>query len=110
MRDGICRSADMGRRVPPYLCEQMRQVLSTLPPREEMILRTHFGIGRRAAALDELSRQFSLTCEHLRRIEMEALRKVRERPRSLYPRATYANEPRRRLPASQGPQSNTRKP
>ncbi len=37
--------------------------LNTSPPREEMILRLRFGIGQRAGALEELSRQFSLTRE-----------------------------------------------
>jgi DNA-directed RNA polymerase specialized sigma subunit len=84
MTDAIHRSAEMDKRVPVYLGEQMRKVLSTLPPREEMILRMRFGIGRRAGQLGDLSRQFSLTRKRIRQIEMEALRKLREKTRCFY--------------------------
>ena len=39
---------------------------------------------------EELSRQFSLTRELLRQIEVQALRKVRERTRSVYSREHYS--------------------
>jgi RNA polymerase primary sigma factor len=84
MRNPIHRSAEMGRIVPAYLGEQMRKVFSTLSPREEMILRMRFGIGRRAGRLGELSREFSLTRERIRQIEVEALRKLREKTRCFY--------------------------
>ena len=71
------------------LSEQTKRLLSTLAPREEMILRMRFGIGRRAGNLEDLSRQFSLTCERIRQIEVEALRKVRQRTRSFYSRASF---------------------
>jgi RNA polymerase primary sigma factor len=82
MRDAIHRSVEMGSTA--YLGEQMRKVLSTLPPREEMILRMRFGIGRRAGQLGDLSRQFSLTRKRIRQIEVEALRKLREKTRCFY--------------------------
>jgi RNA polymerase primary sigma factor len=63
--------------------EQVEKILSTLAPREEMILRMRFGIGQRAGTLKELSGQFSLTCERIRQIELKALRKVRGSARSL---------------------------
>jgi DNA-directed RNA polymerase specialized sigma subunit len=84
MTDAIHRSAEMDKRVPVYLGEQMRKVLSTLPPREEMILRMRFGIGRRAGQLGDLSRQFSLTRKRIRQIEVGALRKLREKTRCFY--------------------------
>ena len=71
------------------LDEQTEKVLATLAPREEMILRMRFGIGQRASSVEDLSRQFSLTPERIRRIELEALRKMRERTRSLYSRASF---------------------
>src|SRR6267142_1570022 len=71
------------------LSEQTKKVLSTLAPREEMILRMRFGIGRRAGDLEDLSRQFSLTYERIRQIEVEALRKVRQRTRSFYSKASF---------------------
>src|SRR5215467_2975483 len=45
----------------------------------EMILRMHFGISRQASTLEELSQQFSLRRGLLRQIEVQALRKLRER-------------------------------
>jgi DNA-directed RNA polymerase sigma subunit (sigma70/sigma32) len=80
-------SARATRKAPVQLGEQTEKILSTLAPREEMILRMRFGIGQKASALEELSQQFSLTGEELRQIEVQALRKVRERTRSIYPRA-----------------------
>ena len=77
------------RSGPTNLEEHLEKVLSTLVPREEMILRMRFGIGRRAGTLEELSWQFSLTCERIRQIELKALRKVRERTRSLISRASF---------------------
>jgi RNA polymerase primary sigma factor len=72
------------------LSEQTEKVLATLAPREEMILRMRFGIGQRASSFEDLARQFSLTRERIRQIELEALRKMRERTRSLYSRASFA--------------------
>jgi DNA-directed RNA polymerase sigma subunit (sigma70/sigma32) len=81
------RSAGATRKASVHLSEQTEKVLSTLAPREEMILRMRFGIGQKARTLEELSRQFSLTGELLRQIEVQALRRVRERTRSIYQRA-----------------------
>ena len=69
--------------------EQTVKILSTLAPREEMILRMHFGISRQASTLEELSQQFSLRRGLLRQIEVQALRKLRERGRYIYPRAPH---------------------
>jgi DNA-directed RNA polymerase sigma subunit (sigma70/sigma32) len=77
------------RKSPVRLSEQTEKVLSTLAPREEMVLRMRFGIGQKARSLEELSQQFSLPRELLHRIEVHALRKVRERTRIAYPRASF---------------------
>ena len=63
--------------------EQTEKVLSTLAPREEMILRMHFGIGQKVSTLEELSQRFRAGGELLRQIEVQALRKVRERDRAI---------------------------
>jgi len=52
--------------------EQTVKILSTLAPREEMILRMHFGIGQKASTLEECSQQFSLPPELLRQTEVLA--------------------------------------
>ena len=84
------RSATTTKKAPVHLGEQTEKVLSTLAPREEMILRMRFGIGQKASTLEELSRQFSLKRGLIRQIEVQALRKMRERTRSLYSRASFA--------------------
>ena len=62
-------------------CER---VLVTLTPREEMILRLHFGIGRQSCyTFRELGKQFSRTPRRIRQIRAEALRKLRQTSRYL---------------------------
>jgi RNA polymerase primary sigma factor len=59
-------------------CEQTRQLLKTLTPREEKILRMRFGIDEpRDHTLEEVGESFSLTRERIRQIETKALRKLR---------------------------------
>ena len=57
---------------------EVKKVLATLPPREEMVLRFRFGIGElRDYTLEELGTRFSITRERIRQIEQKALRKLR---------------------------------
>lgn len=60
------------------LREQTRQVLGTLTPREEKVLRMRFGIGERSDhTLEEVGQNFDVTRERIRQIEAKALRKLR---------------------------------
>ena len=60
------------------LKEQLDQVLSTLTPREEQVIRLRFGLGDgRARTLEEVGQQFDVTRERIRQIEAKALRKLR---------------------------------
>jgi RNA polymerase primary sigma factor len=54
------RSAGTTRKAPVsvQLDEQTEKILSTLAPREEMILQMRFGIGQEASTLEKLSQQF----------------------------------------------------
>ena len=64
--------------------EQTRNVLATLTPREEKILRMRFGISQRNnATLEEVGKLFAVTRERIRQIETRALRKLRISARSL---------------------------
>jgi RNA polymerase primary sigma factor len=57
---------------------EVKKVLATLPPREEMVLRFRFGIGElRDYTLEELGGRFSITRERIRQIEQKALRRLR---------------------------------
>jgi RNA polymerase primary sigma factor len=64
----------IGRNV----AHRIRMILTTLTPREEIILRRRFGIGEeRTHTLEELGREFGVTRERIRQIEAKALKKLR---------------------------------
>ena len=65
------------------LKEQLMSVLSTLTPREEMVLKLRFGLeDGRARTLEEVGKEFKVTRERIRQIEAKALRKLRHPSRS----------------------------
>ena len=65
------------------LKEQLVDVLSTLTPREEKVLRLRFGLDDGyARTLEEVGKEFNVTRERIRQIEMKALRKLRHPSRS----------------------------
>lgn len=65
------------------LKEQLIDVLDTLTPREEKVLRLRFGLDDgRARTLEEVGKVFSVTRERIRQIEAKALRKLRHPSRS----------------------------
>jgi RNA polymerase primary sigma factor len=65
------------------LKDQVEEVLSTLTPRENRVLRLRFGIkDGRSRTLEEVGREFGVTRERIRQIEAKALRKLRHPSRS----------------------------
>ena len=65
------------------LKEQLVDVLSTLTPREEKVLKLRFGIeDGRTRTLEEVGKEFNVTRERIRQIEAKALRKLRHPSRS----------------------------
>ncbi len=65
------------------LKEQLSEVLDTLTPREEKVLRLRFGLeDGRSRTLEEVGREFKVTRERIRQIEAKALRKLRHPSRS----------------------------
>ena len=65
------------------LKEQIADVLSTLTPREEKVLRLRFGLeDGRQRTLEEVGKEFNVTRERIRQIEAKALRKLRHPSRS----------------------------
>lgn len=65
------------------LKEQLEEVLETLTPREEKVLRLRFGLDDgRARTLEEVGQVFGVTRERIRQIEAKALRKLRHPSRS----------------------------
>ena len=65
------------------LKEQLMEVLDTLTPREEKVLRLRFGLDDgKARTLEEVGKEFNVTRERIRQIEAKALRKLRHPSRS----------------------------
>lgn len=65
------------------LKEQLSEVLQTLTPREEKVLRLRFGLeDGRSRTLEEVGKEFNVTRERIRQIEAKALRKLRHPSRS----------------------------
>ena len=65
------------------LKEQLMDVLDTLTPREEKVLKLRFGLDDgRARTLEEVGKEFKVTRERIRQIEAKALRKLRHPSRS----------------------------
>ena len=60
------------------LQEQLREVLSTLPPREQDVLKMRFGLDDGySLTLEEVGLYFNVTRERIRQIEAKALRRLR---------------------------------
>ena len=65
------------------LREQLCNILHTLTPREEQVIKLRFGLeDGRSRTLEEVGKQFQITRERIRQIEAKALRKLRHPSRS----------------------------
>lgn len=65
------------------LKEQLMEVLQTLTPREQKVLKLRFGLeDGRARTLEEVGKEFDVTRERIRQIEAKALRKLKHPSRS----------------------------
>jgi RNA polymerase primary sigma factor len=65
------------------LMEQLDNILSTLTPKEERVIRMRFGIGERYDhTLEEVGQVFEVTRERIRQIEAKALKKLKHPARS----------------------------
>lgn len=79
--DGAPAPADAASHT--MLREQLSDVLSTITPREEKVLRLRFGLeDGRSRTLEEVGKEFNVTRERIRQIEAKALRKLRHPSRS----------------------------
>ncbi len=77
------------------LREQTAEVLKTLSPREEKIIRMRFGLqGDSEHTLEEVGQHFAVTRERIRQIEAKALRKLRHPSRSHRLRVFIERPPR----------------
>jgi RNA polymerase sigma factor (sigma-70 family) len=59
------------------LSTRVERALERLTPREQEIIRLHFGIGHESRTLEEIGEHYGLTRERIRQIEGEALAKLR---------------------------------
>ncbi len=65
------------------LQEQLHEVLATLPPREQEVLKMRFGLeDGYSLTLEEVGLYFNVTRERIRQIEAKALRRLRHPKRS----------------------------
>lgn len=65
------------------LKERVREILKTLSPREEKVIKMRFGIDVASEhTLEEVGKDFGVTRERVRQIEVKALRKLRHPSRS----------------------------
>lgn len=69
------------------LATSIRKALSSLKPREEMVLRYHFGIDCEPLTLVEIGKRLNVTKERVRQIEKKSIRKLSNpsRARCLWP-------------------------
>jgi RNA polymerase primary sigma factor len=63
------------------LTQEIQELLSHLPPREQQILRLRFGMGGEPKTLEEIGGMLGLTRERVRQIEKQAKDRLRQRPR-----------------------------
>ncbi len=60
------------------LMNELNEVLSALPPKEEKVIRMKFGIGEsKRHSMEEIAKQLNISRERVRQIEAKALRKLR---------------------------------
>lgn len=64
------------------LREEVKQVLTTLSPREGEVIRLYFGLDGQALTLEEIGEKFNLTRERVRQIKEKAIRRLRHASRS----------------------------
>jgi RNA polymerase primary sigma factor len=82
IKDGAVLAPDEAA-IKVNLKEQTGQVLRTLTPREEKIMKMRFGLEHDSEhTLEEVGRAFAVTRERIRQIEAKALRKLRQPSRS----------------------------
>jgi RNA polymerase primary sigma factor len=73
-----------------HLRKKTRQILKTLSPREEQILRMRFGVDDETEhTLEEVGRAFNVTRERIRQIESKALGRLRDASRTGQLRACF---------------------
>ncbi len=64
------------------LKKQISRIISSLNSKEQIIIKKRFGIGDDPHTLEEVGKEFSVTRERIRQIEVKALRKLRHPSRS----------------------------
>ena len=78
---GVVSPSDM--IIDVNLAEKTREILASLTPREDKVLRMRFGIGEKSNhTLEEVGQDFGITRERIRQIEAVALRRLRHPSRA----------------------------
>lgn len=65
------------------LREQLKQIIETLTPREQKVIKLRYGLeDNHTRTLEEVGKEFNVTRERIRQIEAKALRKLRQPSRA----------------------------
>ena len=57
--------------------KKLDDILSSLPPREETVIRKRFGIGDSPCSLEEVGQEFDVSRERIRQIEVTAMKRLK---------------------------------
>ena len=57
--------------------EKLDDILCSLPPREETVIRKRFGIGDSPCSLEEVGQEFDVSRERIRQIEVTAMKRLK---------------------------------
>ncbi len=80
--DSVAKEEERGDAPKESLDEALVAALACLSKRDVEVLRMRLGIGMRRHTLEEIGKQFDLTRERIRQIQVKALRKLRHPSRS----------------------------
>jgi RNA polymerase primary sigma factor len=62
-----------------FRAERLQKILSTLPPREQMVLKLRFGFDGKIRTLEEIGQEYGVTRERIRQLEQKAMKMLRHR-------------------------------
>ena len=90
-RDPVSLETPVDAVIDSNVRDETANILKTLSPKEEKVIRLRFGIGcEREHTLEEIGQEFDVTRERIRQIEAKALRQLRSPERARHLRALLA--------------------
>lgn len=62
-----------------FRAERLQKILSTLPPREQMVLRLRYGFDGKVRTLEEIGQEYGVTRERIRQVEQKAMKMLKRK-------------------------------